>query len=501
MGEQSNLKTGVSGMLWMSASSASTTVINLLLTMVLARLLSAEDYGIFQAIAVLVGFADMLWQLGVGPALVRKKGLRKDDIATGHTINILMGLVIVLVINLFTGFWCNVFAIENGLMLRAYSLVFIANTLMAVPKALLQRKCKFKALAICNVGGLVVHAIVAIVLASIGWGAWALVISILAQYAGQTIFVLSIERTGFRFKIARDSIKELMVFGGGFTLTRIFNYIAMQGDNYVVNKTMGSTQLGYYGKAYNLLNYPANLVGQTIDQVLYPLMSKEQDNLPKMRRVYCAGTGLIGLVVAPITAAAVTCRKELVIFVLGQQWIAVTGPLTVMICGLFFRTAYKLGNSLIRSLGRVYQSAAIQFTYAVCVILGAYIGHFYGLTAVALGVTVAFFIMYILTTAVSAYYIKINVKDILISFGTVFAYTIAAIGIGFLSYFLVVIKAGLSNSFLVLIVCTVLDFVIYMGFYSISYRFFATKEMHDLLVKIIGVLKQKIKKNKKRDTE
>ena len=88
MSEQSNLKTGVSGMLWMSASSASTTVINLLLTMVLARLLSAEDYGVYQAIAVLVGFADMLWQLGIGPALVRKKNLTKDDIATGHTINI-----------------------------------------------------------------------------------------------------------------------------------------------------------------------------------------------------------------------------------------------------------------------------------------------------------------------------------------------------------------------------------------------------------------------------
>ena len=499
MSKQSTLKTGVSGMLWMSASSAATSVINLLLTMVLARLLNAEDYGVYQAIAVLVGFADMLWQLGIGPALVRKQALSEDDIATGHTINIFLGLVIVAAINIFTNFWCNVFAIENALMLRAYSLVFIANTLMAVPKAMLQRKCRFKAIAFCNVGGLIVHALVAIVLALSGLGAWALIISILAQYAFQTILVLFLERIKFRLKIARGSVKELMVFGGGFTLTRIFNYIALQGDNYVVNKTMGSVQLGYYGKAYNLLNYPANLIGQTIDQVLYPIMSKEQNNLAKMSKVYCAGTGLIGLVVAPITAVAVTCRTELVMLVLGNQWLAVTGPLCVMICGLFFRTAYKLGNSLIRSLGRVYQSAMIQLAYAVCVIIGAYIGHFYGLTAVALGVTLAFIINYLLTTVVSAHYIKIMPFEIIKAFISVIIYTVTAIAVGCLVYYLISTKLGLVNNFLVLVICTLLDFGVYTLFYIFTHRFFATGEMHSLLIKIIHVITSKFKRKNKKE--
>ncbi|MCD7811217.1 MAG: lipopolysaccharide biosynthesis protein [Ruminococcus sp.] len=495
MSDNSSVKTGVSGMLWMSMSSVATTIINLILTMVLARLLTAEDYGIYQAIAVLVGFADMLWQLGIGPALVRKKDLQEKDIITGHTINILMGLVIVAVINLFVGFWCNAFGIENAAMLRAYSLVFIANTVMAVPKAMLQRKCRFNMLAICNVGGLIVHAGLAIVLALGGMGAWALVLSILAQYVFQMIFVLSVERIKAKFYIAKDSVKELMVFGGGFTLTRIFNYIAMQGDNYVVNKTMGSEQLGYYGKAYNLLNYPANLVGQTIDQVLYPMMSKEQDNYQKMRRVYCAGTALIGLTVAPITAVAVTCRTELVLFVLGKNWLSVTGPLTVMICGLFFRTAYKLGNSLIRSQGLVYRSAAIQLAYAICVLTGAYIGHFYGLSAVAMGVTIAFTIMYFLTTIVSARSIHIKAIDIIKSLTTVLCYTLAAVMIGFFVYEAVMLT-GLSNSFFILVICTILDFGLYILFYIISHKLLVTKEAHSLLLQIIDVIWNKMKSKK-----
>ncbi len=495
MNDNSSVKTGVSGMLWMSMSSVATTVINLILTMVLARLLTAEDYGIYQAIAVLVGFADMLWQLGIGPALVRKKDLQEKDIITGHTINILMGLVIVAVINLFVGFWCNAFGIENAAMLRAYSLVFIANTVMAVPKAMLQRKCRFNMLAICNVGGLIVHAGLAIVLALGGMGAWALVLSILAQYAFQMIFVLSVEQTKVKFYIAKDSVKELMVFGGGFTLTRIFNYIALQGDNYIVNKTMGSEQLGYYGKAYNLLNYPANLVGQTIDQVLYPMMSKEQDNYPRMRRVYCAGTGLIGLVVAPIMAVAITCRTELVLFVLGEQWLSVVGPLTVMICGLFFRTAYKLGNSLIRSLGLVYRSAAIQFIYAVCVILGAYIGHYYGLTAVALGVTIAFTVTYVLTTIVSAHSIHIKAIEIIKSLAVVLFYTFIAVAIGFAVY-KGVSNFEFKNNFLVLVICTILDFGLYALAYIITCRLVVPKETHSLLCQILSVIMGKIKRKK-----
>lgn len=77
---------------------------------------------------------------------------------------------------------------------------------------------------------------------------------------------------------------------------------------------------------------------------------------------------------------------------------------------------------------------------------------------------------------------------------SVVAYTVVAIAIGVLSYFLVVTEIGLTNSFLILVVCTVLDFLIYIMFYKISYRILATKEMHQLLVKIIGILKQKFQK-------
>ena len=126
--------------------------------------------------------------------------------------------------------------------------------------------------------------------------------------------------------------------------------------------------------------------------------------------------------------------------------------------------------------------------------MGSYIGHFYGLTAVALGVTVAFSVMYILTTVVSAYYIKIKAIEIMKSITSVVAYTVVAIAIGFLSYFLVVTEIGLTNSFLILAACTVMDFLIYTIFYKISYKALATKEMHELLVKIVGILKQKFQK-------
>ena len=112
----------------------------------------------------------------------------------------------------------------------------------------------------------------------------------------------------------------------------------------------------------------------------------------------------------------------------------------------------------------------------------------------AFGVTVAFSIVYFLTTAESANVIKINIIDILKPLGTILIYSILAVGIGVASYALIVEKIGVSNCFLVLVVCTILDFVGYALLYYITHKFFATKEMHSLLVKIIGVMKQKFLK-------
>lgn len=146
----------------------------------------------------------------------------------------------------------------------------------------------------------------------------------------------------------------MLFFGGGLTIGKLFNYVATNGDYFVINKTLGSVELGTYNKAYNLLMYPANLVGNMIEQVLFPIFSRNQDNKEKIRKAYISGNSLIAVVTIPISIVSYMVASDLILFFLGENWVSAILPFKIMIVGLFFRTAYKLSNTLIKAVGRVY---------------------------------------------------------------------------------------------------------------------------------------------------
>lgn len=488
----SMLDKGINGVKWMSLSSVSTTVVNFILTVVLARLLSASDYGAFQAIAVLVGFADMLWSIGIGPALIRKKNLSEDDINTGHTINIILGLIIFGIINIAAPFWCEIFAIESQAMLRIYSFIFIINTFLAVPKSILYRAYRYNILAISSIAGILVHAALGIILAWSGWGAWSLIISSLAQYLIQIIFVIPQSGIKFRITLCRQSIKELIYFGGGYTLMQFFNYIALQGDNYIVNKFLGSEALGYYGKAYNLMGYPANLVGQTIDQVMYPILSEVQENIEKLKRIFTAETCFVGIVVAPITTVGVICSKELVLFLLGEEWGDVALPMAVMVSALFFRTAYKLNYTFLKTLGKVYAMSFIQFIYALTVIIGCYMGHFYGIVGVACGAYIAILVNYVVSLIVSIFQLQIDLKSVLFSYVAPIIYQVSLIMLAYWGHKIVI--QYISNNFAILVIMTLGVFGICLVEYAVSYKYIVPDQTNKYIMKLWMTIRNKIKK-------
>jgi PST family polysaccharide transporter len=118
-------KIGISGMFWMNIMALARYAVKIVTTYFLARLLTPADYGEITAISVLVGFAEIFWMMGIGPAIVQKKELTNDDIKTGNTINIILGVGIFACIFIFAGSLCNLFSISSAAMLRVYSIVFL----------------------------------------------------------------------------------------------------------------------------------------------------------------------------------------------------------------------------------------------------------------------------------------------------------------------------------------------------------------------------------------
>ncbi len=468
--QDDNRNKAVAGVYWMSFMSVANVIIKLIITMVLSRLLNPYEFGAVSAVQVVISFADIFWMMGVGPAIVQKKELSNSDITTGNILNIIFGISIYGLICFFTPLIADFVGIQNFAMLRVLSIIFIIHSISGVSESLLQKEMKFKDIGMINVISLFLYGISSIILAFLGYGAWSLVIAQLIQASSKTILSLIRRPIEVSIKFNKSSAKELMYFGTGFTLSRVFNNLANQGDYLVVNRTLGSSALGIYNRAYQLLLVPTDVIGTVMDKVLFPLLSKYQEKYDKLRYVYLNITASSALLAFPITIISLLMGDELIYIALGSNWSATVLPFRILITSLFFRMAYKISDSLVRSLGAVYKRLWIQVVYSIIVIIGAYIGKYWGISGVAVAVSIAIFLNFMLMTLLIKHLIKYKIQDLI---QYLLPIVLISIIIGVISYFVTILLDGFAIALVRLIIVTLIVGILY----ALAFKFFIMKVM------------------------
>jgi len=201
--------------------------------------------------------------------------------------------------------------------------------------------------------------------------------------------------------LERRAIAELLYFGSGFTIARIFNYLATQADRLVVGRWLGVDALGLYGLSSQLMTTPAVIVGQVLDRVLFPTMALVQEQPARLARAYRSAVAGCALLVLPASVVVAIVAPELVAVILGRGWEGVVGPLQILAFGMLFRTSYKLSDSVSRATGTVYARAWRQAVFTIGVFVGSVIGQFWGIEGVAIGVGAAFGVNFILMAQLS----------------------------------------------------------------------------------------------------
>jgi len=184
-------------------------------------------------------------------------------------------------------------------------------------------------------------------------------------------------------------------------LAKIGNFFALQGDNIVVGRTLGASALGIYGRAYQFMVMPASLFGNAMDKTLFPAMAQVQNDKKRLAKAYLTGVRVIGLLAIPISVVFNFLAPSIVMVLLGPTWTEVILPLQILTCSLLFRMSYKMSDSLARATGSVYNRAWRQIIYAALVFGGSYVGQFWGLPGVAMGVASALVVNFLLMAHLS----------------------------------------------------------------------------------------------------
>jgi O-antigen/teichoic acid export membrane protein len=346
-----------------------------------------------------IGLVRPIADLGIGTALVQRLTLNARHVQTAFTCCAILGLLVTAAIAIGAPAAARL-AGNPGIVpiLRLLAFGFALEGFAVVALSLLRRDLDFKkqffidtASSVLGYGG------VSIVLALRHYGAWSLAWGALVQTVVASVARVAAARHPVRPGIGIRELKELLRFGIGAAGVSGVNYLALNGDDFVVGRWSGATALGFYNRAYGLMNVPYLYVTSVMSGVLFPAFAQAQTEPARLRRAYLVATRLTASIAGPILVGAAIAAPHLVRTLYGDRWAAVAPPLQILCIAGYFRALYHLGGIVSQSAGRVYSELWRQLVYAALVIGGALLGTRVGLSGVAAGVSVAILYMFVAT--------------------------------------------------------------------------------------------------------
>jgi PST family polysaccharide transporter len=384
----------VKGSAWVVSGNASALLLRVGFLALLARLLNPAEFGLMAIGASFAAVATLFSNSGLSQTLVQRQELRSVHISTAAVFSGAMGLVLclltILVAPAAEAFFRMPVLAE---VLSVLSLSFALQVLAIVPQALLMRAMKFRTLAAIDLLSYALgYGVVSCTLAWLGFGVWALVAGTIAQAAIAT--ASAFERAAYRLSLRFSLIafKELLGTSLWFSSAGIANLVAQQASNLIVGRMLGAEALGFFSRSYQLMSIPARAMGRATQYVIFPSLSRIQDDRERLRRAFLRGTRITALVGIPASALVPLFTPEIVSILFGHRWMAVVPLLTVLGTGTYFRLGYRVPMTILNATGM--PMVRTQVVYATAVVFGCLVTSRFGLTAICVAVITAVSITY-----------------------------------------------------------------------------------------------------------
>jgi O-antigen/teichoic acid export membrane protein len=380
---------------WRFVSSAIQGVLQLGIGVLLARRLPPADFGVIALAAVVIGFATLASDLGLGPALIQRHPLTARHTRVAFTVSLLAGGVLSLVIFASAGLLAWAFdAPAVRPVLRVEAWLFVMAGFGSTALSLLRRSLQFRRLFMIEAGSYIVgYALVAVGMAYAGFGIWSLVCGALVQRALTSGAAVLWSRHPVRPLLARPELGDLLGFGVGASLNQLVHYAARNGDNVVAGRGLGPAALGLYARAFNLMSVPLSYIDNVMWSVLFPALSQIHGDQRRFRRAYLLSVQVTSLVTVPLVAALGVAAQPLVLTLYGERWAGTVIPLQLLCCAGPFRGIYNVAGAVSHAAGRVYAEMIRQIGFAILVVAASVAGLRYGIAGVAAGDAIAMMVM------------------------------------------------------------------------------------------------------------
>lgn len=340
-----------SGM-WVALASSFGMVVNLVRSVILARLLTPEIFGLMGLASIAIRALETVSRPGVAQALIARQKDFDEAAPTAFTLLVGRGLVLAILMAAVAPWVARFYdAEELRPVLQVLSVTFVIGSFVNINTISRQRELDFRQLT--YIGQVTMIAGTVVTIAAAYWlrSVWALVIGQVVSVSINVLVSYWFIGGCMRFAFDREIAAELIRYGKFVTGSSIVLYVATELDSAVLGKLMGTEQLGFYTMAATIANLATTNLSKMASSIMMPAYSKLQVDRAALRQAFTRTLSLVMFAVLPASAGLLIAAQPIVQVVLGGQWLPAAVPLQILAVFGLFRSLAAFNGYLFEGIG------------------------------------------------------------------------------------------------------------------------------------------------------
>ncbi|MDY4507792.1 MAG: lipopolysaccharide biosynthesis protein [Candidatus Faecousia sp.] len=349
----SRSKNTITNFLWRFAERCGAQGVSFIVSLVLARLLSPDDYGTVALMTVFISILSVFIDSGFSAALIQKKDADELDFSSIFYFNLvscgLMYLILFFAAPLISAFYGRS---EMTAMLRVLGITFLISGVKSVQTAYVSKNMMFKRFFFATLGGTIGAAFVGIGMAMKGYGAWAIIAQSLFNNTVDTLILWLTVKWRPKWQFSFRRLKQLFSYGWKLLVSSLLDTVYGNLRSLIIGKVYSSEDLAFYNKGQHLPNLIVSNVNSSIDSVLLPTMSAAQNDREAVKSMTRRSIQTSTYVMAPLLLGMAACATPLIRLLLTQKWLPCVPFLVIYCITYMFYPVHTANLNAIKALGR-----------------------------------------------------------------------------------------------------------------------------------------------------
>lgn len=348
-----NNKVVFSNFIWRFAERSGAQLVAFVVSIVLARLLMPEDYGTIALVTVFTTIMQVFVDSGLSTALIQKKDADDLDFSSVFYFNFAVCIILYVVMFFAAPLIASFYNMpELTPVVRVISLTIIISGVKGVQQSYVSRNMLFRRFFYATLGGTIFSAFLGIAMAYAGFGVWAIVAQQLSNTAIDTLILWITVKWRPKLMFSWNRLKGLLGFGWKMLCSALLDTVYNNLRSLLIGKVYSSADLAYYNEGKKFPNLIVTNINSSIDSVLLPTMSREQDNRDRVKNMTRRSITVSCYIMAPLMIGLACCAKNLVAVILTEKWLSCVFFLQIFCVTYMFYPIHTANLNAIKAMGR-----------------------------------------------------------------------------------------------------------------------------------------------------